>query len=128
MQPSDCCARIRALGVGIAFDDFGTGYASLTHLRRFPLDRLKIDRSFVRDLESDAESAAIVTAVGGLGRRLGITIVAEGVEGIAVVAPLLQVGCDEGQGYLFGKPMPADIDQMLVAAEQGPAKLMATAA
>ncbi len=100
--------RIQAMGVSIAFDDFGTGYASLTHLKRFPLDRLKIDRSFVHDLATDTESAAIVAAIGGLGKRLGLSIIAEGIEDANLVAPVLDMGCDEAQGYLFGKPMPAD--------------------
>jgi diguanylate cyclase (GGDEF)-like protein/PAS domain S-box-containing protein len=122
-------ASIRAMGVSIAFDDFGTGYASLTHLRQFELDRLKIDRSFVRDLENDADSAAIVTAVAGLGKRLGISVIAEGLEHVTAVAPLLEAGCEEGQGYLFGKPMPAEeIEKMLLATDQRPANTLASAA
>jgi diguanylate cyclase (GGDEF)-like protein/PAS domain S-box-containing protein len=120
--------RIRAMGVGIAFDDFGTGYASLTHLRRFSLDRLKIDRSFVRDLGTDTESAAIVAGVAGLGKRLGISVIAEGVEDAQLLAPLLEAGCDEGQGYLFGKPMPADRIEQMLAAKQDCTGLVATAA
>jgi diguanylate cyclase (GGDEF)-like protein/PAS domain S-box-containing protein len=98
---------IRAMGVGVAFDDFGTGYASLTHLRQFPLSRLKIDRSFVRDLQSDQANAAIVSAVAQLGKRLGISVTVEGVEDAQLLTLLEVAGCDEGQGYLFGKPMPA---------------------
>jgi EAL domain-containing protein (putative c-di-GMP-specific phosphodiesterase class I) len=117
------------MGVSIAFDDFGTGYASLTHLKRFPLDRLKIDRSFVRDLEADSGSAAIVAAIAGLGKRLGLSIIAEGIEDARLVAPLLKMGCDEAQGYLFGKPMEAtSIQQMLVAAAQAPMAAVPTAA
>ena len=121
--------RIRAMGVGIAFDDFGTGYASLTHLKQFPLGRLKIDRSFVRDLATNDQSTAIVSAIAGLGRRLGLSIVAEGVEDASVVTALLDMGCDEAQGYLFGKPMPAsDIEQRLVIANGCSADVIATAA
>jgi EAL domain-containing protein (putative c-di-GMP-specific phosphodiesterase class I) len=106
--------RIRAMGVGVAFDDFGTGYASLTHLRHFPLSRLKIDRSFVRELQSDAGNAAIVAAVAGLGKRLGISVIAEGVEDAQILSLLQEAGCDEGQGYLFGKPMPAQMIELLL--------------
>jgi EAL domain-containing protein (putative c-di-GMP-specific phosphodiesterase class I) len=107
------------MGVSIAFDDFGTGYASLTHLKRFPLDRLKIDRSFVRDLEVDSGSAAIVAAIGGLGMRLGLSIVAEGVEDARLLTPLREMGCDEVQGYLFGKPMDAASIERALAASGG---------
>ena len=99
--------QIRDLGVSLAFDDFGTGYASLTHLKRSSLNRLKIDRSFVRDLATNSDSAAIVSAIAGLGKRLGLSIVAEGVEDAQLLEPLREMGCDEAQGYLFGKPMPA---------------------
>ena len=101
---------LRALcgeGVTIALDDFGTGYASLSHLKRFPVDAIKIDRTFVGGLETDADDAAIVRALLSLGRNLGIEVVAEGVE-TAFQATLLQrMSCDLVQGYHFGRPMPA---------------------
>jgi diguanylate cyclase (GGDEF)-like protein/PAS domain S-box-containing protein len=112
--------QIREMGVGLAFDDFGTGYASLTHLKRTPLSRLKIDRSFVRDLATDADSAAIVSAIAGLGKRLGLSIIAEGVEEAFILKLLGEMGCDEAQGYLFGKPMPAADFSRLLAADLGP--------
>ena len=112
--------QIREMGVGLAFDDFGTGYASLTHLKRTPLSRLKIDRSFVRDLATDADSAAIVSAIAGLGKRLGLSIIAEGVEEAFILKLLGEMGCDEAQGYLFGKPMPAAEFSRLLAADAGP--------
>jgi diguanylate cyclase (GGDEF)-like protein/PAS domain S-box-containing protein len=119
---AELLGHIQAMGVSIAFDDFGTGYASLTHLNSFPLDRLKIDRSFVRDLEADSGSAAIVAAIAGLGKQLGLSIIAEGIEDARLVAPLLKMGCDEAQGYLFGKPMDAtSVQQMLAAAAQAAA-------
>ncbi|PVE23328.1 hypothetical protein DC522_16460 [Microvirga sp. KLBC 81] len=98
---------LSAAGVTIALDDFGTGYASLAHLKRFPVDVIKIDRSFVSKLEMDAGDAAIVRAVLGLGQSLGIKVVAEGVETAAQEALLRELGCDLVQGYHFGRPMPA---------------------
>ena len=98
---------IRDLGVRIAFDDFGTGYAGLAYLKKFPLDRLKIDKSFVSKLEANSDDMAIVGATISLGKLLGLSIIAEGIED-RVTAELLQSrGCEEGQGYYFGRPMPA---------------------
>ncbi|QIB32426.1 EAL domain-containing protein [Ancylobacter pratisalsi] len=94
-------------GVFIALDDFGTGYASLTHLKQFPVDRIKIDRSFVHDIEHDIDDAAIVRAVINLGQSLGIEIVAEGVETAAQAAFLRLNGCDFAQGFLYSKALPA---------------------
>ena len=92
-------------GVSISLDDFGTGYASLTHLNKFPLSWIKIDQSFVRDMDVSADSAAIVTAVVGLAHHLGIRVVAEGVETINQWEQLKGKGCDLAQGYLIAKPM-----------------------
>jgi diguanylate cyclase (GGDEF)-like protein/PAS domain S-box-containing protein len=95
-------------GVHIALDDFGTGYASLTHLKAFPVHTIKIDKSFVSHLDSDAEDAAIIDAVVALGHRLGMRVVAEGVETAAQARYLLAQGCDMAQGYLFGESVPRD--------------------
>jgi diguanylate cyclase (GGDEF)-like protein/PAS domain S-box-containing protein len=95
-------------GMGIALDDFGTGYASLSHLKQFPVDLIKIDRSFVRDLEEDPDDAAIIDAVVNLGRSLGIRTVAEGVENERQHGFITSLGCDFGQGFLYGKAAPAD--------------------
>jgi EAL domain-containing protein (putative c-di-GMP-specific phosphodiesterase class I) len=103
----DTFRRIQKLGVRIVFDDFGTGYASLSYLKKFPLDGLKIDRSFVMDLLSDSDDAAIVSSTVGLSRQLGLSVIAEGIETRAVADLLVSMGCEEGQGYFFGKPMPA---------------------
>lgn len=94
-------------GIRVALDDFGTGYASLTHLKQYPVDEIKIDRSFVRDLERDADDAAIVTAVLQLGRSLGLDVTAEGVETPAQARFLEKRGCAYAQGYLYSKPMPS---------------------
>ncbi len=94
-------------GVRIALDDFGTGYASLSHLKQFPVDRIKIDRSFVHDIEHDIDDAAIVRAVIHLGQSLGIETVAEGVETPAQAAYLRANGCDLAQGFLYSKALPA---------------------
>lgn len=99
---------IKALGVRIAMDDFGTGYSSLATLRAFPFDKLKVDRSFVRDLSEGSESMAIINAILGLGRGLRMPVVVEGVETELQAAILRRCGCDELQGYLLGRPMPID--------------------
>lgn len=99
---------LQKLGVHIAFDDFGTGYASLTHLKKFPLDRLKIDRSFVRELLTDPSDAAIVDSTVRLGKQLGLAVIAEGIEDSATAELLARMGCQEGQGYHFGRPAPAE--------------------
>jgi diguanylate cyclase (GGDEF)-like protein/PAS domain S-box-containing protein len=95
-------------GVRIALDDFGTGYASLVHLRQFPIDEIKIDQSFVRDLERDADSAAIVVALIELGKSLGMGVVAEGVETAGQEVFLREKGCTHAQGHLYAVPMPAE--------------------
>jgi diguanylate cyclase (GGDEF)-like protein/PAS domain S-box-containing protein len=94
-------------GVKIALDDFGTGYASLSHLKQFPVDIIKIDRSFVRDFKRHPDDVAIIKAVVGLGSSLGIKVVAEGIEEEAQHRFLMQTGCEYGQGFLYGKAMPA---------------------
>ena len=105
---------LKELGIRIAMDDFGTGYSSLGNLRSFPFDKIKIDRSFVMDLEQNADSAAIVHAILGLGHSLGIATCAEGVETKAQLSYLRREGCSEVQGYYYSKPKPiADIAAML---------------
>lgn len=98
---------IRAMGVSVSMDDFGTGYSSLSQLRRFPFDKLKIDRSFVRDLGSSTEAAAVVRAIAALGRSLGMTTVAEGVENSDQEEICRADGCSTMQGYLVSRPVPA---------------------
>ncbi|HEX9806327.1 MAG TPA: EAL domain-containing protein [Alteraurantiacibacter sp.] len=100
-------ALLSTQGVKIALDDFGTGYASLRHLKEFPVDIIKIDQSFVRDMEVDPGDEAIIRAVINLGRSLGIAVVAEGIEAAAQAEHLLRLGCDFGQGFLFSKAVPA---------------------
>ncbi|MFC3073503.1 putative bifunctional diguanylate cyclase/phosphodiesterase [Shinella pollutisoli] len=106
--------RIRDMGVRVALDDFGTGYSSLTHLRAFPFDKIKIDGSFVRDAVERPESAAVVRAIADLGKRLGVTTVAEGVETEAHLNRVLEEGCSEVQGYFYGRPAPSDRDAATV--------------
>jgi len=105
---SSALAQFRQHGIQIALDDFGTGYASLTHLKQFPVDHIKIDRSFVRDLEHDSDDEAIIAAVISLGRSLQLAITAEGVETHGQARRLRELGCDHAQGYLYAKPMAAE--------------------
>lgn len=98
---------LRALGVGLAFDDYGTGFASLSLLKQLPVSRLKVDRSFVRNVNTDPENAALVRAVLDLGRSFGLDVIAEGVESAAQAAFLRDIHCRGAQGYLFGRPAPA---------------------
>jgi diguanylate cyclase (GGDEF)-like protein len=100
--------RLRDLGVGLAVDDFGTGYSSLAYLARLPLSELKIDKSFVFELDRDVGNATIVRSTIELAHKLGMQVVAEGVETAAVWERLKRLGCDLGQGYYFGRPAPAE--------------------
>ena len=100
--------QMKALGIRIALDDFGTGYSSLAYLRRFPFDKLKIDRSFITDMTTTPENLAIVRAVIGLGKSFSAVVTAEGVETEAELACLAREGCDQAQGYLLGRPMTSD--------------------
>ena len=106
-QSTTALRKFKALGVGIAFDDFGTGFASLSLLQRYPLTRLKIDRSFVSQVDSKVGDAAIVQAVIGMANSLGLAVIAEGVETAAQETALVRLGCDEAQGYRYGRPMTA---------------------
>jgi EAL domain-containing protein (putative c-di-GMP-specific phosphodiesterase class I) len=99
--------RLRALGVSISIDDFGTGYSSLSYLRRLPIDSVKIDQSFLTELEKDTSTLPLVRAIVSVAHSLGLTVVAEGVENESQLAALRAVGCDRVQGYLFGPALPA---------------------
>ena len=100
--------KLRDKGVKLAFDDFGTGYASLSYLTKFPLSRIKIDRSFVGKITDDAEDAAIVRSLISMAHNLGLEVIAEGVETTGQAAFLLNERCEEAQGYLYAKPLAAD--------------------
>jgi EAL domain-containing protein (putative c-di-GMP-specific phosphodiesterase class I) len=104
------------LGVRLALDDFGTGYSSLSYLQSFPLDRIKIDRSFISNLGRTDRSLAIVRAVIGLAHGLGVPVLAEGVETNAQLAAVIKEGCDEVQGYLIGRPQPIQAYRCIAAA------------
>ncbi len=113
-------ARLTALGLSLSIDDFGTGYSSLSYLRRFRVAKMKIDRSFVVDLETSADARAVAASIVGLGRGLGLKIVAEGIEDQDQFARLAGLGCDEGQGWLFSKALPLAAFTDFVTREAAP--------
>jgi EAL domain-containing protein (putative c-di-GMP-specific phosphodiesterase class I) len=108
---------LRRLGVRIAVDDFGTGYSSLGYLRRLPVDRLKIDRSFVRGVDGDRADVAVVEGLVGLAHGLGIELVAEGIERPTQLEALRRLHCEVGQGFSLARPLPVDELELLLAAE-----------
>ncbi len=112
--------RLKSLGVRIALDDFGTGYSSLSYLRRFPVDTLKVDRSFVGRLGQEAEDTAIVQTVITLAKTLGLEVVAEGVERVDQLAQLREMECDLAQGYYFARPIASESMPALLAGDTQP--------
>jgi EAL domain-containing protein (putative c-di-GMP-specific phosphodiesterase class I) len=111
----DVLTRLKALGVRLAIDDFGTGYSSLAHLKRLPVDELKIDKSFVLSMTHDSDDAIIVRSTIELGHNMGLSVVAEGVEAPAALAMLRDYRCDMAQGYLISRPLAAtDLTAWLV--------------
>jgi len=105
---ADILKAFRDKGVRLALDDFGTGYSSLSYLTRFPVDTLKIDQSFIRQITATPSETAIVKAVLGMAQSLNLRVVAEGVETLGELAFLRQHQCDEAQGYYFSRPLPAE--------------------
>ncbi|PLX92467.1 MAG: diguanylate cyclase [Desulfuromonas sp.] len=117
-QMIDLLNALKKLGLSLAIDDFGTGYSSLSYLKRFPIDRLKIDQSFIKDLTLRHEEEAITQAIIGMGRTLKMKAIAEGVETDEQLRFLKQAGCDEIQGFLFSKQLPAEEFAQLLAADR----------
>jgi diguanylate cyclase (GGDEF)-like protein/PAS domain S-box-containing protein len=115
-------ADIKRLGVRLAIDDFGVGYSSLSHLKRFPIDTLKVDRSFIRDIPQDPEDKAITEAIIAMGKSLSLTVVAEGVETLEQQEFLRDHACDEMQGFYFSKPIPPEQFAEFMQKRRGPAK------
>jgi EAL domain-containing protein (putative c-di-GMP-specific phosphodiesterase class I) len=107
-QATAAFTRLRALGVGVWLDDFGTGFSGLSHLRRVPVDGVKIDRSFITDLLRDPNDLALTTGVIAMAHSLGVTVVAEGIENVGQHDLLRERGCPLGQGFYLGRPLPGE--------------------
>jgi EAL domain-containing protein (putative c-di-GMP-specific phosphodiesterase class I) len=116
--------QLRALGVRLSIDDFGTGYSSLSYLHRFPIDTLKIDRSFVTRIVNDKENIEIVRTILMLAENLGMDVVAEGVETQEQMALLRELSCNSGQGYFFSKPMKRHEAEQIIADTYAPPKAL----
>jgi diguanylate cyclase (GGDEF)-like protein len=119
--------QLRELGLRIAIDDFGTGYASLSHLQRLPVDILKVDKSFVAALSEGGRSRELLEAILGVGRALSLAVVAEGIEAQSQMTVLREMGCEMAQGYLVGKPSPAEVAESLLGADPTPAQIPSVA-
>jgi EAL domain-containing protein (putative c-di-GMP-specific phosphodiesterase class I) len=119
-RPMSTLRRLHEMGVRLAVDDFGTGYSSLSYLRRVPVHEVKIDRSFVQGMATDAGDLAIVKAVVDLARHFGLVVVAEGVESEVTVGLLESVGCDVGQGFLFSRALPFERLEAWLALQTAP--------
>ncbi len=126
--PIETLHAIRSLGIRLSLDDFGTGFSSLSNLKRFPIDTLKIDRSFIRDLETDRDDLALVEAIVVMAASLGITVIAEGVETEGQCRLLAKLGCTQIQGFHLGRPMPdGQFQDYLGAREENAAAVAGTA-
>ena len=115
--------HLRDLGLHLVIDDFGTGYSSLSRLKRFPVEAVKIDRTFIADLDTNGDAVAIAKAIIALGESLHLSVIAEGIERTAQAKLLVELGCNLGQGYLYGRPVPAHLIESLLAEDLGNRKI-----